>query len=174
MDADWTEDLERWLEPFLNGLGHKARRRMCPAYVAGLIGPGDRKSIQPMAARADEISYDRLHHFIGAGLWDSKPLEVALWQHADGLVGGQDAWLIIDDTALPKKGRVRLASLPNMRQHWVPRAAASADLPNLRFLIWQPQRLDSPAELLGIQFVIECFFIAVMLDKAWQFRKKPE
>ena len=105
MDTDWTEDLERWLEPFLSGLGHKTRRRMCPAYIAGLIGPGDRKSIQPMAARADEISYDRLHHFIGAGLWDSKPLEAALWQHADGLVGGEEAWLIIDDTALPKKGQ---------------------------------------------------------------------
>ena len=41
MDADWKEDLERWLEPFLSALGHKTRRRMCPAYIAGLIGPGD-------------------------------------------------------------------------------------------------------------------------------------
>jgi SRSO17 transposase len=77
---------------------------MCPAYIAGLIGPGDRKSIQPMAARASEISYDRLHHFIGAGVWDSAPLETALWEQADALVGGAKAWLIIDDTAMPKKG----------------------------------------------------------------------
>jgi len=112
MDAEWTEDLERWLEPFLSGLGHKTRRRMCPAYIAGLIGPGDRKSIQPMAARAGEISYDRLHHFIGAGLWDSTPLEAALWQHADGIVGGENAWLIIDDTALPKKGRNSVGVAP--------------------------------------------------------------
>ena len=69
MDGDWRVDLERWLEPYLKDLGHKARQRMCPAYVAGLIGPGDRKSIQPMAARTDEVGYDRLHHFIGAGLW---------------------------------------------------------------------------------------------------------
>jgi SRSO17 transposase len=41
---------------------------MCPAYVAGLIGPGDRKNIQPMAARTGEVDYDRLHHFVGAGL----------------------------------------------------------------------------------------------------------
>jgi SRSO17 transposase len=112
MDGEWTAELDRWLEPFLSGLGHKARRRMCPAYIAGLIGPGDRKTIQPMAARADEISYDRLHHFIGAGLWDSKPLEAALWQHAEGLVGGQDAWLIIDDTALPKKGQSSVGVAP--------------------------------------------------------------
>jgi hypothetical protein len=34
---------------FMARLGHKARREMCPLYVSGLIGPGDRKSIQPMA-----------------------------------------------------------------------------------------------------------------------------
>ena len=104
MDAKWQRDLDRWLTPFLDGLGNKTRRRMCPAYIAGLIGPGDRKSIQPMAARSGEISYDRLHHFIGAGVWDSAPLETALWEEADALVGGKNAWLIIDDIALLKKG----------------------------------------------------------------------
>lgn len=47
----WEVELERWLEPFLGHLSHRARRRMCPLYIAGLIGPGDRKSVQPMAAR---------------------------------------------------------------------------------------------------------------------------
>jgi len=36
---DWEVELARWLKPFLEQLGHKARRRMCPLYVAGLIGP---------------------------------------------------------------------------------------------------------------------------------------
>ena len=49
--SDWREELGRWLKPFLGRLGHKARRQMCPLYVSGLIGPGDRKSIQPMAER---------------------------------------------------------------------------------------------------------------------------
>lgn len=69
---------------------------MCPAYIAGLIGPGDRKSIQPMAARADALNHDRLHHFIGAGLWE----RAARRRQADALAGGEKAWLIIDDTAL--------------------------------------------------------------------------
>lgn len=112
MDTDWQDELEGWLEPFLRGLGNKTRRRMCPAYIAGLIGPGDRKSIQPMAARVDAISYDRLHHFIGASVWDSAPLEATLWQQADGLVGGEKAWLIIDDTALPKKGNASVGVAP--------------------------------------------------------------
>ena len=48
---DWRKELERWLRPFLERLGHKTRRRMCPVYISGLIGPGDRKSIQPSALR---------------------------------------------------------------------------------------------------------------------------
>src|SRR5258707_159489 len=48
---DWKEELGRFLKPFLVRLGHKARRQMCPLYVSGLIGLGDRKSIQPMALR---------------------------------------------------------------------------------------------------------------------------
>src|SRR5262249_61273997 len=47
--SDWKDELGRFLKPFLDRLGHKARRQMCPLYGSGLIGPGDRKSIQPMA-----------------------------------------------------------------------------------------------------------------------------
>lgn len=38
--SDWEDHPERWLKPFLDRLGHRARRRMCPRYIAGLIGPG--------------------------------------------------------------------------------------------------------------------------------------
>jgi SRSO17 transposase len=109
---DWTEDLERWLAPFMDALGHSTRRRMCPAYVAGLIGPGDRKSVQPMAARDSGVNYDQLHHFIGSSVWDAAPLEAALLVEADKLVGDETAWLIIDDTALPKKGRHSVGVAP--------------------------------------------------------------
>jgi hypothetical protein len=44
---------------------------MCPLYVSGLIGPGDRKSVQPMAERVAFGDYDQLHHFIAAGVWDA-------------------------------------------------------------------------------------------------------
>ena len=68
--------------------GTRRGARMCPAYVAGLIGPGDRKSVQPMAARDGGVSYDQLHHFIARGVWDAAPLEAALLAEADRLVGG--------------------------------------------------------------------------------------
>ena len=67
--SDWKDELGRWLKPFLDRLGHKARRQMCPLYVAGLIGPGDRKSVQPMAERFAPGGYDQLHHFVSAGVW---------------------------------------------------------------------------------------------------------
>src|SRR6058998_2366764 len=102
--SDWQDELGRWLKPFLDRLGHKARRQMCPLYVSGLIGPGDRKSIQPMAKRLALGECDQLHHFIAAGVWDATPVETELLIQADRLVGGDDAVLVIDDTAIPKKG----------------------------------------------------------------------
>jgi SRSO17 transposase len=102
--SGWSDDLSEWLKPFLARLGHKARRRMCPLYVAGLIGPGERKSVGPMAERLAPGDYDQLHHFVSGGVWDAAPLEAELARQANGLVGGPDAVLVIDDTALPKKG----------------------------------------------------------------------
>jgi SRSO17 transposase len=102
--SDWKGELGRWLKPFLDRLGHKSRRQMCPLYVSGLIGPGDRKSIQPMARRLALGECDQLHHFIAAGVWDAAPVETELLVQADRLVGGSNAVLVIDDTAIPKKG----------------------------------------------------------------------
>jgi SRSO17 transposase len=100
----WEAALETWLAPFLAAMKHKARRRWAPLYVRGLIEPGERKSVQPMAARVSPADTDQLHHFISSPVWDSTPLETVLAQTADRLVGGSDAVLVIDDTALPKKG----------------------------------------------------------------------
>ena len=68
--SDWKDELGRFLKPFLDRLGHKARRQMYPLYVSGLIGPGDRKSIQPIAEQL-ALGDDQLHHFISAGVWDA-------------------------------------------------------------------------------------------------------
>ena len=112
MAEDWRSDLEVWLAPFLAALRHKTRMRACPAYIAGLIGPGDRKSVQPMAARSGEFGYDQLHHFVADGVWDSAPLEAVLLKEADRLVGDQAGYLVIDDTALPKKGQHSVGVAP--------------------------------------------------------------
>ena len=88
---------------------------MCPAYVAGLIGPGDRKSVQPMAARDSGVSYDQLHHFIEAAASGMQPPAGGSSSARRGRQVGWrrgKAWLIIDDTALPKKGRHSVGVAP--------------------------------------------------------------
>jgi len=110
--AEQDVGLTEWLKPFVEKLGHKKRRQMCPIYVSGLIGPGDRKSIEPMAERLAPDRYDRLHHFISDGIWDAGPLEAELAVQADRIVGASDASLVIDDTALPKKGDHSVGAAP--------------------------------------------------------------
>jgi SRSO17 transposase len=78
-----------------------------------------------MAKRLALGACDQLHHFIAAGVWDATPVETELLVQADRLVGGSDAVLVIDDTAIPKKGTHSVVSLRNMRQRrWArPRTA---------------------------------------------------
>src|ERR687893_331382 len=99
-----ARDLDAWLEPFLDVVGHKKRRTWAPLYLRGLLGPGERKSLQPMAARLGLSGHDQLQHFIASSAWDDEPLWAELAREADWLVGGEKASLVIDDTALPKKG----------------------------------------------------------------------
>src|SRR3712207_9508965 len=47
----WLDELGAWSEPFLEALGHPARRHWAPYYLRGLLLPGERKSVQPMSAR---------------------------------------------------------------------------------------------------------------------------
>src|SRR4028119_1243001 len=94
----------RGLEPFLAALGHKKRRGWAPLYLRGLLGPSERKSLQPMAARLGLSGHDQLQHFIASPAWDDAPLWRVLAEEADRVVGGPKAALVVDDTALPKKG----------------------------------------------------------------------
>jgi SRSO17 transposase len=102
--SDWEQEFERWLQPFLDELGYDSQRKWAPVYMRGLLAPGDRKSIEPMAARVCPGETQQLHHFISTSRWDTTGPERVLLEKAASLVGGQGAHLIIDDTALPKKG----------------------------------------------------------------------
>jgi len=101
---DWLDELAAWSKPFLDALEHPARRHWAPYYLRGLLLPGERKSVQPMATRLGLPAHDQLHNFIASPSWDGAALEAVLARKADALVGGPDAVLVVDDTALPKKG----------------------------------------------------------------------
>ena len=104
MAADAVHDLDEWLKPFLEVLGRKTRRTWAPLYVRGLLGPGERKRLQPMALQLGLGGHDQLQHFIASPAWDDGPLWTVLAHEADRMIGGLDAVLVVDDTALPKKG----------------------------------------------------------------------
>ena len=101
----WEVELGRWLEPFLVRLRRQAQRHWAPFYLKGLILPGERKSIEPMAARVAPGDIQQLHHFVSTSPWPTAPLEEELVKAADRLLGGPDAVLVVDDTALVKQGR---------------------------------------------------------------------
>src|SRR3954464_7639729 len=101
----WEGALERWLAPFLAALGREAQRRWAPVYLKGLILPGERKSVEPLAARVAPGSTEQLHHFIGGSPWVTGPLEAVLAEEADRLGGGPEAGLGVDAPALPKQGK---------------------------------------------------------------------
>ena len=102
--AGSLRDLDGWLALFLAVMGRKTRRAWAPLYVHGLLGSGERKSVQPMAERLGLGGHDQLQHFVASTAWNDAPLWTVLAQEADRLVGGAGAYLVIDDTALPKQG----------------------------------------------------------------------
>lgn len=95
---------ERWFAPFGEAFEHKVRRKWAPLYVRGLIAPGERKSVEPLASRVAPGEQQQLHHFVSKSAWEVEPIEEVLFSKANDLLGGADSFLIVDDTALPKKG----------------------------------------------------------------------
>lgn len=103
-EDDWSAEFDRWLTPFLLEFSHKSQRKWAPTYLHGLIAPGERKSVEPMAERVCQGETQQLHHFVATSTWDTVGHECVLLEKAAELVSGPDAHLIIDDTGIPKKG----------------------------------------------------------------------
>src|SRR3981189_660886 len=92
-------------------IGHADRVGPLRDYCTGLMLPGDRKSVEPMAARTAPLrtraQHQSLLHFIGVGEWsDERVLGKVREMVLPALTrrGPIEAW-IIDDTGFPKQGR---------------------------------------------------------------------
>ena len=110
--ADWEERFGDYVERLGKVLGHADRRQPLRAYTTGLLLPGERKSVEPMAARLDpfrvEAAHQSLHHFVAKAPWDDAALLAAVRSYVLPAIEGHGpirAWLV-DDTGLPKKGRL--------------------------------------------------------------------
>ena len=101
----------RYVEGLVSVIGHADRAGPLRDYCTGLVMPGERKSVEPMAAitapERTAAQHQSLLHFVGQGAWPdegvlAKVREMVLPQiERDGPI---EAW-IIDDTSFPKKGR---------------------------------------------------------------------
>lgn len=106
---------ERRFAAYIEGLataaGHEDRQTPLKNYCKGLLLPGERKSIEPMAARLDrdhvQAMRQSLHHLVAKAPWSD---EVVLEQVRNQVLprmqkqGPVVAW-IVDDTGFPKKGK---------------------------------------------------------------------
>src|SRR4051795_6228728 len=129
--AGWEERFDDYVERLGDVLGHADRRAPLRAYTTGLLLPGERKSVEPMAARGDPFparaggkggepmaarvdpfrvgaAHQSLHRFVAKAAWDDATLLRAVRDYALPAMlerGPVRAWLV-DDTGLPKKGRL--------------------------------------------------------------------
>ncbi len=94
-----------------NAAGHADRNVPLKNYTTGLLLPGERKSIEPMAARLAPHNVPRmhqsLHHLVAEAPWsDEAVLDAALDHVLPAMLsrGPVVAW-VVDDTGFPKKGR---------------------------------------------------------------------
>jgi len=116
MDLQWRNGdsearFSAYIEHLSACLGHADRVAPLRSYCTGLLLPGDRKSVEPMAARLrpDRTSaeHQSLLHFVGQSSWDEKALLRAVRAAVLPVMTARrpiEAW-IVDDTAFPKKGR---------------------------------------------------------------------
>lgn len=97
------QQLQDFVGEFAAELGRSERRHWCGKYLEGLLREGERKSIEPLAARVggDEQA---LQQFVNQSPWDHAPVLFRLRELMRRRAGAPGV-LVLDDTSLPKQGR---------------------------------------------------------------------
>jgi SRSO17 transposase len=101
---------ERYCDGIVSTLLHVDREQPARWYIKGLMLPGERKSVEPMAARMQPAqvrsAHQSMHHLVAEASWSDEAMLSAVAERvlpklieADGAVH----W-IVDDTGFPKKG----------------------------------------------------------------------
>ena len=104
--------LETFLEDLGDLLGDKRRKASFATYALGLLGEGERKSVEPIAARAVggaadvEAAHQRLLHFLARSEWDDRAVRRFATRYALKFMATDQPVeaCIIDDTGFLKQG----------------------------------------------------------------------
>ena len=107
---DNASRLASYVEALAGALGHADRVTPFRSYCTGLLLPGERKSVEPMAARVEpgrvQAAHQSLHHFVAKADWSDDALLAAVRTQVLPIIkqrGPVRGWMI-DDTGMPKKG----------------------------------------------------------------------
>jgi SRSO17 transposase len=109
--ADRESRFVAYVQRLAEALGHADRAGPLRAYCTGLLLPGERKSVEPMAAklapRRVGAAHQAMHHFVAKAPWDDAAVLAAVREWVLPRLaarGPLEAW-IVDDTACPKEGQ---------------------------------------------------------------------
>jgi SRSO17 transposase len=112
MDAAAEQRLKDYFDRVGQVLGNDARRASFAIYAMGILGDGERKSVEPIATRAcidpdgADAAHQRLLHFIVDSEWSDHDVRRAAARHAIDAITAREpveAW-IVDDTGFLKQG----------------------------------------------------------------------
>ena len=102
---------ERYCDKIVAALMHADRAQPARWYLKGLMLPGGRKSVEPMAARVQpkqvRSAHQSIHHLVAEAPWSDEALLSAVAESVLPKLMREEVpvhW-IIDDTGLPKKGK---------------------------------------------------------------------
>src|SRR3954454_14606366 len=111
MSEDRQERFTAYIEALAGGIGHADRAEPWRDYCGGLLLPGERKSVEPiaavMASARVSAKHQSLLHFVAKAAWSDERVLRRIQELTMPLLEGSgaiEAW-IIDDTGFPKKGR---------------------------------------------------------------------
>lgn len=113
MDASARLRLEAYFGEIGAKLGNDSRRQSFAIYAMGILGDGERKSVEPIAARActDPQTADAAHqsllHFVSNSRWSDQEVRGVASAHAIEAISAHspvEAW-IVDDTGMLKQGK---------------------------------------------------------------------
>ena len=97
--------LNDFVEEFAPELGRAERRFWCKQYLTGLILDGERKSIEPLAARVPGGDEQSLQQFVNQSPWAHEPVQEKLLKRMHRRAGRKPGVLVLDDTSFPKQGK---------------------------------------------------------------------
>jgi SRSO17 transposase len=103
--------LSAYLDEITAALKHASRTASARAYCTGLLLPGERKSVEPMAARIApgrvQAQHQAMHHVVAKAAWDDAAVLRAVREWVLPAIErhGPIRYWIVDDTGFPKQGK---------------------------------------------------------------------